>query len=158
MGRLRGTYDKRCAEIQRVYGCTIDEFAAVDLKTRRAYHNARRMASDRKIEWRFTLPSWIEFWKASGHWENRGLSGFVMCRRNDGDVYSPETVYIGTQAQNVKDTWRKRQPTGVQKKNGKFVAKYCCDGKQVYIGRFETFEDASVAYRRACAIRDGVSP
>lgn len=64
----------------------------------------RRSAKKRGIAWQFTFAEWWSLWTDSGKWAERKQGGYVMARKGDGDTpYSHSTVYICTNAQNIKD-------------------------------------------------------
>ena len=63
----------------------------------------RSSARRRKIPFLFTKEQWISAWVKSGHWEERGLGGYVMSRHNDIGPYSVENVTIKTQRENNRE-------------------------------------------------------
>lgn len=106
---------KREARIRQHWGMTSAEFDAHvaeygDRKLvgspMRAYRFQQQKAAARGIRWCFTFAEWWKVWMDSGKWDRRGRHGdeFVMARYGDGDTpYSPDTVYICTASENLKD-------------------------------------------------------
>ena len=84
--------------------------------------------------------------------EKMTLDKDILCKGNK--IYSPETcVYVPTSI-NVLFTKRNNErgeyPIGVYKKGNKFVAQLNKgDGKQIYLGLFNTPEEAFLAYKQA---------
>jgi hypothetical protein len=126
----------------------------------------KRGARLRGIAWQFTFAEWWGLWMDSGKWAERKQGGYVMARFNDGDTpYSPSTVYICTNSQNIKDaainvpvrTRRHAQLSGAGTGKGYSVDLRC--GKNPYfarlcgkaIGNFATPEAARAAYLAAVA-------
>jgi hypothetical protein len=62
----------------------------------------KQSASDRGIDWQFPFADWFSFWLESGHWEERGVRGYVMCRKGDVGPYSRENCYIATSRENIR--------------------------------------------------------
>lgn len=147
--------DERC--VSR-WGCTYDQYVLLRAlkKPTRAYSAQRKSAEWRGIAWEFSLWSWWTVWQQSGLWEQRGRGqGYVMCRKGDVGPYSPENVYIATAAQNSSEGQRKRKakgdelPIGVTIKKNRFIALRSVAGKKLYLGSFETVEQAHAAYLSA---------
>lgn len=69
------------------------------------YNQVRANAIKRGIPWEFSFEEWFDIWQQSGHWEERGPVGYVMCRKGDTGGYNKENVYIATQEQNLADAW-----------------------------------------------------
>ena len=64
---------------------------------------ARKNALIRNIEWKLTFDEWWKIWQDSGHWEERGADGFVMCRKSDEGSYNIDNVYIAHHTVNNSD-------------------------------------------------------
>jgi hypothetical protein len=103
-------------------GCTFGEYQAIPKAARRAYQEQKRNAACRKIGWAFTLYTWWFVWQESGKWDQRGRGfGYVMARKEDVGIYSPENVYICTSQQNMRDyyttdLYKSRKKTVAQQK------------------------------------------
>jgi hypothetical protein len=88
-------------------GCTFGEYKQISQAARTAYQYQKRNAAARKIGWAFTLYTWWVVWQNSGKWGQRGRGyGYVMARKEDIGVYSPENVYICTSQQNMRDYYK----------------------------------------------------
>lgn len=128
------------------------------------YRSQRARSKSRGIAWQFTFAEWWRIWSESGKWSERSQGGYVMARLNDGDTpYSPSTVYICTNSQNIKDaainvpvrTRRHAQVSGAGTGRGYSVDLRC--GENPYfarfcgkaIGNFPTAELARAAYLAA---------
>jgi hypothetical protein len=57
---------------ERVYGCTLLEFREATNQERRVYLQHRTNAKRKDIAWSLTLPQWVEVWRRSGKWAQRG--------------------------------------------------------------------------------------
>lgn len=85
-----------------------------------AYKVQKVTAKKRGIGWDFTFKQWWQVWLDSGKWELRGRhSGdYVMARYGDGEApYGPDTVYICTSAENLRDGFEYRHQRGRKKKD-----------------------------------------
>lgn len=69
------------------------------------YIRHRGHAKERGIEWLFTFDSWKKVWEDSGKIEDRGVTGYQMCRYNDTGPYSPDNVYIALGSENKADAY-----------------------------------------------------
>jgi hypothetical protein len=88
-------------------GCTFGEYKAIPKVARTAYQEQMRNAANRKIGWAFTLYTWWIVWQESGKWEQRGRGlKYVMARKEDVGLYSPDNVYICTNQQNMRDYYK----------------------------------------------------
>ena len=140
------------------FGCTVAEFETVPQRARSAYANQRKSAKERGIGFAFTLWSWWRFWVESGHWKERGRSGYVMARIGDVGDYAPGNVYICTTSQNIKDGYvnkpvsQRKQPknTGKMATKGwswnKLSKRYGTRFKGKWAGFFDTPEEARAHY------------
>lgn len=63
-------------------------------------------ARKRGIDWQLSFEEWWAIWEP--HWEGRGRSGMMMCRKVEPGPYSVDNVYIGTQKQNSADRKRNK--------------------------------------------------
>jgi hypothetical protein len=114
--------EKRNSRYLNRIGCTFGEYQAIPQAARKAYREQRRNAATRDIGWAFTLYTWWVVWKESGKWGQRGRGfGYVMARKEDVGVYSPDNVYICTSQQNMRDyyktdLYKTRKKTVAQKK------------------------------------------
>lgn len=112
---LRAKSERMEARCRAAWGMSLDDYHAhvaeygssrKALSPMRRYIQQRRNALGRGIEWKFTFAEWWRVWQESGKWDERGRTGYVMARYGDGDApYSPATVYICTQQQNIKDSF-----------------------------------------------------
>lgn len=149
----------------RQYNCGLPQNANGSMTA--AYNSQKSNAKMRMVEWRMTLPEWCEIWKKSGFLEHRGRGAgkYVMARLGDIGPYSPENVYITTNAQNITDGYEfrrqrhyKRPHTawfriGASGKRGvrwdknakKWRAHIRVDGKQVHLGLFRDIDEAAAA-------------
>jgi hypothetical protein len=73
---------------------------------RSKFCSARTDARRRGIDWQLSFEDWYDIWISSGHWDQRGVSGYQMCRYGDEGPYIKENVYIATQAVNKQDAYR----------------------------------------------------
>lgn len=110
--KLAGTWHQQCAktapELPQVVApkhpirsnSTADDLDRAGREYRQHKYNAR----ERGIRWRFTLSSWRKTWDQSGHYGERGPHGgqYSMQRILDGDTYSPRTVEIRINDDNVR--------------------------------------------------------
>ena len=68
-------------------------------------------------------------------------------------IYAPDKCCFLPPEINIifhdSSSYRGNYPIGVQKRNGKFIAMCSRYGKQIYLGRFETPEEAFYAYKQA---------
>ena len=88
-------------------GCTFGEYKAIPNVARKAYQEQMRNAANRKIGWVFTIYTWWVVWQDSGKWDQRGRGlGYVMARKEDVGMYSPDNVYICTSQQNMRDYYK----------------------------------------------------
>lgn len=71
------------------------------------FREQRRNASNRGIEWSFTLFEWWWVWFKSGKWNSRGRKRgeYVMARHGDSGPYSLDKVSIITASNNTKEYW-----------------------------------------------------
>lgn len=69
------------------------------------FQNIRQAAKTRGIVWNLTFDEWFSFWMKSGHWEERGLYGYQMCRFGDDGPYAIGNIYIAHHTQNKKDAY-----------------------------------------------------
>lgn len=121
-----------------------------------AFRVQRNNALRRGIEWRLSLAEWWAIWEASGRWESRGTGqGYVMCREGDKGPYAVGNVYIATARENTHAAKHKKSalPMGVslRVRNSRryYVAQRKISGRALYLGVFETPEQAHAAYLRA---------
>ena len=88
-------------------GCTFGEYKTILKEARTAYQEQKRNAATRKIGWTFTMYTWWVVWQESGKWDQRGRGyGYVMARKEDIGLYSPDNVYICTSQQNMRDYYK----------------------------------------------------
>ncbi|HWA14547.1 MAG TPA: hypothetical protein VHA15_15770 [Burkholderiales bacterium] len=57
---------------ERVYGCTLLEFREATDEERRVYLQHRTNAKRKDIAWSLTLSQWVQAWRRSGKWAQRG--------------------------------------------------------------------------------------
>lgn len=70
------------------------------------YIDQKQASKQRGISWDLTFEEWWGIWQESGHWEERGVCGYIMGRINDEGSYSIDNVEIITHAQNRGDAYR----------------------------------------------------
>jgi hypothetical protein len=169
----KGIWDKRCASI---YGCTYE--IASDLNDgkkfsqpggrARFYVEQRRNAIRRGIPWEITFPQWVEVWRESGRWDERGRSGYVMARVGDSGPYKVGNVEIITQSQNSKDGYlivtaaertEKRKWYKPQLSDPTRISGRCAEVRDLYLAGLPTVEIArrlNIKYRNAWQYVDQV--
>lgn len=88
-------------------------------------------------------------WMERHDWYDKHLDKDLLGK----DIYSPETcVFIPNEMNSFMKSSRNVHglPTGVTRNvNGSLYARIIINGKNVYLGKFETVEDAVVAHRTA---------
>lgn len=121
-----------------------------------AYRTQEKTARRRGIAWEFTFSQWWQVWVDSGKWDERGPSGYVMCRKGDVGPYSPGNVTIATTQENSHEArlaLRDRDlPIGVcarRRTPHRYIAQRAINGKNKYLGSFGTPEAAHAAYEAA---------
>ena len=68
------------------------------------YNQQKHMAvKKRNIPFEITFAEWYDIWMKSGHWEERGRSGYVMSRHNDTGPYAVGNVEIKHTSENAFD-------------------------------------------------------
>lgn len=160
--KRRAAQDAKC---QAKYGCSyrnylsvvreerrmMREGAGADQLPRRAFGRQRTNAKARGISWELTFWEWWVIWQESGKWSRRGkrADGFCMCRKGDVGPYSKDNVYIATIAENASVANKKSGlPLGVILTNGRYEVRRRLNGKNFYLGRFDTPEEAHLAFVR----------
>lgn len=73
------------------------------INAKRKYNDQKSSAKRRGIEWRITFEEWCEWWVATGHWDQRSRTGYVMARYGDKGAYELGNIYCTTAHQNVHD-------------------------------------------------------
>ena len=100
-------------------------------------------------------PEWHSFmnfraWVISQDWEGKQLDKDILVRGNK--IYSPEfCMFVSSEINSLliaRNALRGKYPIGVcfNKRNNKFKAQCRSDGKYVYLGDFDTIEEASKKY------------
>ena len=73
-------------------------------EARTRYNQQKHMAvKKRNIPFEITFEEWYDIWMKSGHWEERGRSGYVMTRYNDIGPYAVGNVEIRHTSENAFD-------------------------------------------------------
>lgn len=69
------------------------------------YNSQRHAAIRRGISWELTFEQWIEWWKSTGKYAERGRKGheYCMCRTGDEGPYALNNIYCATNNQNTSD-------------------------------------------------------
>lgn len=117
-----------------------------------AFARQRCTAKTRSISWEMTLWEWWTIWQRSGKWSRRGRERgqFVMCRFGDTGPYSANNVFIALNCENISAATRKDDlPVGVQRAGTRYEAGTVIRGKYTVLGRFDTPQDAHIAYLRS---------
>lgn len=114
------------------------------------YRQQRSSAAARGVEWLITFEEWWGVWEQSGKWAQRGHRDgqYVMGRHGDAGPYAVGNVSIIPSNLNhaVQHGRVSGLPLGVSRvRGGKFRAKR----RDVYLGRFDTAEQAHAAYLAA---------
>lgn len=104
---------KRDARAILIYGCDYKTLVRLNEGRRLravgsaawAYLDQRRNAEKRGVGWAITFPQWVDVWRASGRWDERGRgrNAYCMARFHDRGPYALDNVYITTIARNVSD-------------------------------------------------------
>ena len=71
----------------------------------RRFHEQRRAAEQRGVEWRFDFWGWLRVWQDSGHLSERGRckGSYQMCRSGDIGPYASSTVRIDRMEVNASE-------------------------------------------------------
>lgn len=69
------------------------------------YSSHKARAKRMGIPFKLSFDDWLNVWKDSGHYEERGPLGYVMCRTGDEGAYEIGNVYIAHASENKKDAW-----------------------------------------------------
>lgn len=147
--------EKRCREMWGIsleerkviikrYGVARGEKSPFSKYGKQRWHAARR-----GIEWNISFREWWRIWQASGKWEQRGCwsQDYVMARIGDSGAYEVGNVYITTVIDNHSMVHIGRDlPTGVSHYGKKYRARRAVNGKDVYLGIFDSIESAQRAY------------
>lgn len=107
--------------------------------TKQAYLDQMYFATSyRKLGWMFDYYSWCKVWVESGKWEQRGRMAdeFCMCRFGDIGPYSPSNVWIGTNKENISDSFKNngkpKPPRAKNPKSKKELKYYLKYGDVIY--------------------------
>lgn len=165
---------KRDLWAQKIYGCTHSEAREINggRKLREpgtvcnAYASQMYAAAKRGVGWEISLREWCEVWKASGHFDRRGvgIGSYCMARFGDAGPYKVGNVEIILSTKNGADSIRLMHVEG-RMNTAKLLKRplgsgrgwtYAKGGYQVmvgrkYIGRFSSQELAELAYSDACS-------
>lgn len=101
--RIMRPSEKRHRSIRRIYGCSHAELLEVGREVSQKFQVHRCKARARGVEFRLTLLEWWKIWTDSGHWDDRSVTGYVMCRYGDAGAYEVGNVRIATAAENYAD-------------------------------------------------------
>ena len=80
-----------------------------------AFRRQRVNARNRGIEWSLTFPQWLDVWRKSEKWSERGRGNgkYVMCRCGDMGAYAVGNVFIQTSNDNSREAivkyWRAKK-------------------------------------------------
>lgn len=79
-----------------------------------AYIYQLRNAAARGIPFRLTFPQWMQVWRASGHFHDRGrgIGKFCMSRFQDRGAYEVGNVYIQLATENSSEAIRRTLANG----------------------------------------------
>lgn len=59
-----------------------------------AFYNQRNTARYRGFGWTLTFPEWWAAWQASGHWPDRGVTGYVLRRKEKTGSFEAQNIVI----------------------------------------------------------------
>lgn len=69
------------------------------------YSIHKRKARQRGIEFKLSFDEWWDIWQTSGKWNERGQTGYCMCRNKDEGAYETDNVRIDTWESNSKENY-----------------------------------------------------
>ena len=75
------------------------------------FHEQRRAAGQRGVEWQLDFRQWLEIWQTSGHLHQRGRckGDYQMCRMGDRGGYASSNVFIGPMEVNASEAQATKQ-------------------------------------------------
>lgn len=167
--RVRINQEKRAAALDArafaKWGCTRKQYVVLKRMTLTlieqgvsryrtpigAFCRQRMTAKFRGVAWELSLWDWWTIWQKSGKWSRRGRGRghFVMCRKDDIGPYSKDNVFIDLACRNISSATRKADlPVGVRIVGTRFEAYTVSKGRRVALGRFDTPQEAHIAYLR----------
>lgn len=92
------SWDKRSF---KKYGCSYEEVKRISGGRlsdgiARNYINQRNSSMQRGIEWSISFPDWVDAWKSSGNWNNRGCSedGYCLARKDFTVGFTKDNVVV----------------------------------------------------------------
>jgi len=115
-------------------------------KSKYKFDNQKKSAAERGISFEFSYDDWIQYWIASGKWENRGpyKDQYCMARHNDIGPYNADNVKIITNSENVLERKNRYQ-------NSKTQIPVTCIGKSFSslksAGEYFNLTYQAIAYR-----------
>lgn len=99
----QGVRAKTDAERRARRAATLQRYAE---SPRGKYRQHKQNAKKRGIAFELSFAQWLDVWKRSGHWDERGNktgAGYVMARHGDAGAYADGNVSIITHAENVAE-------------------------------------------------------
>lgn len=104
------------------------------------YHNARKSAKERNIEWQFTFDTWLAWWGEDIVNRGRNKGQLCMARYKDQGPYHPNNVRKATSTENtIEGHLGKTNPNLIGNKHS-------AKPIQTPLGRFEGRASAARAY------------
>lgn len=106
------------------------------------FHNAKRHAFNRGVEWHLSFEEWYNWWQSTGYYDQRGPFKDQYCMARLGDIgpYALDNIKCITNSENVLEA--RSHDTIIYKRGDKPTAIPCvCEGK-----RFDCLQDAADYY------------
>ena len=86
-----------------------------------AFSHQRQRTKARGLPWELSFDEWMEIWKESCKFSERGRNGYQMCRIGDEGGYTRDNVYIAHSSTNKADAYKNgKQPKSRVRTDGKY--------------------------------------